>query len=92
MIDIEPIAKLSGRYKEMLRMGILVSQFTGTYDMKQGKWRLDFILTRRVTGAELKDALLWYTRTEYEATEHEFFMSKKNPDSIGCVKFYRGDL
>lgn len=92
VIDIEPIQKKTNRYRELLQNGILISQFAGTYDIRKAKWRLDFILTRQVTGAEVKALLSSYVAQEYDGTELEFFKSRSNPDSIGCVMFMRGDL
>ncbi len=92
MIDHEPIQKQTHRYRELLQNGILVSEFTGTYDVRQDKWRLDYILTRPIVAGELKALLTSYVAIEYGGTECEFFKSRTNPDSIGCVKFYRGDL
>ena len=92
MIDHEPIQKQTHRYRELLQSGILISEFTGTYDIKQDKWRLDFILTRPINSTNLKELLTSYVESEYEGTDCEFYKSKRNPESIGCVKFYRGDL
>lgn len=92
MIDLEPIHKKSHRYAELLREGILISQFAGTYDIKQTKWRLDYILTRPVDREVIREKLTAFVEGEYDGTECEFFKNSRNPDSIGCVKFYRGDL
>jgi len=92
VIEIEPIHKKSHRYAELLREGILISQFAGTYDLKQSKWRLDYILTRPVPREDIRRLLTSFVEGEYDAAECEFFKNSKNPDSIGCVKFFRGDL
>jgi len=92
VIEIEPVAKHTNGYRELLQDGILLSQFAGTYDVRQTKWRLDFILTRQVRGSELKALVTSYVEREYAGTELEFFRSRTNPDSIGYVLFMRGDL
>ena len=92
MIDHEPIAKKSHRYAELLREGILISEFTGTYDVRQEKWCLSYILTRPINSERIKEMLRSYVLSEYDGTECEFYKSRVNPDSIGYVKFYRGDI